>query len=200
MTKSRRSRLIGPKRDRDFDMKILVKGFLLFLVSIVMVGIVPADLGAERPEKHFGTTHLLPVDDEISGWKRSERVLQASKEEDFYKLFNGGAVLYIKHGVQSFVGQSYKGPKGLDLEVYIFYQGSSQNAQNLYEDPFNKPTSGKEIAHLGEKARTDESTVFCYGVEFIQEGFFVRVIIQDRTEEGLNVAVKFARMIANRIK
>jgi hypothetical protein len=181
-------------------MKIFVKGFLLFLVSIVVAGIVPTDLGAERSEKHFGTTRLLPGDNEISGWKRSERVLQASKEEDFYKLFNGGAVLYIKHGVQAFVGQSYKGPKGLDLEVYIFYLGSSQNAQNLFEDPFNKPTSGKEIAHLGKEARTDESAVFCYGVEFIQEGFFVRVIIQDRTEEGLNVAVKFARMIANRIK
>ena len=200
MTKSRRSRLIGPKRDRDFDMKILAKGFLLFLVSIVMVGVAPANICAERPEKHLGTINLLPMDDEISGWKRSERVLQASKEEEFYKLFNGGAVLYIKHGVKFFVGQSYKGPKGLDLEVYIFYHGSSQNVQNLYGDPFNKPTSGKEIAHLGEKARIDESAVFCYGVEFIQEGFFVRVIIQDRTEEGLNVALKFARMIANRIK
>jgi hypothetical protein len=181
-------------------MKILVKGFLLFWVSIVMAGIAPADQGSEKPAKHLVTTFLLPVDDEISGWKRSERILQASKEEDFYKLFNGGAVLFIKHGAQAFVGQSYKGPKGLDLEAYIFYQGSSQNALNLYEDPFNKPYSGKEIADLGEKARTDESDVFCYGVEFIQEGFFVRVIIQDRTEEGLNVAVKFARIISNRIK
>jgi hypothetical protein len=198
--KSKRSRLIGPKRDKEFGMKIHINGFLLFWVTIVMVGFAPADQGAERPEKHLGTINLLPVDDQISGWRRSERVLQASKEEEFYKLFNGGAVLYIKHGVKFFVGQSYKGPKGLDLEVYIFYHGSSQNAQNLYGDPFNKPTSGKEIANLGEKARTDESAVFCYGVEFIQKGFFVRVIIQDRTEEGLNVAVKFARMIANRIK
>jgi len=198
--KSRQSRLIVLRRDRHFDMKHLIKRFLLFWVSIVMVGIAPANLNAERPENRLEIANLLPVDDEISGWKRSEMTLQASKEEDFYKLLNGGAVLYIKHGAKAFVGQSYKGPKGLDLEMYIFYQGSSQNAQNLFEDPFNKPTSGKEVGNLGEKARTDESAVFCYGVEFIQEGFFVRVIIQDRTEEGLNVAVKFAQMIANRIK
>jgi hypothetical protein len=198
--KSRQSQLIVPKRDRDFNMKILVKGFLLLWVSMLMVGIAPADQGAERPDKHLRTIHLLPVDDEISGWKRSEKVLRASKEEDFYRLFNGGAVLYIKHGVQFFVGQDYRGPNRLDLEVYIFYQGSSQNAQSLYEDPFNKPTQGQEIADVGEKARTDESAVFCYGVEFIQEGFFVRVIIQDRTKEGLDVALKFARTIANRIK
>lgn len=200
MTRFMRSQLIVPKRDRNFGMKFLIKGFLLFWVSTVMMGIASAEQGAERPGKNLGIKPLLPVDNEISGWKRSERVLQASKEEDFYKLFNGGAVLYIKHGVQTFAGQSYKGPNGLDLEVQIFYQGSSQNAKNLYEDSFNKPTSGKEIAHLGEKARTDESAVFCYGIEFIQEGFFVRVIIQDRTKEGLDVALKFARTIANRIK
>jgi hypothetical protein len=58
----------------------------------------------------------------------------------------------------------------------------------------------KEIANLGEKARIDMTPLFCYGVELIQKGFFVRVIIQDRTEEGLNAAISFARSIANRIK
>ncbi len=181
-------------------MEILVKGFLLLLVSMLVVGISPVDGGAERPEERFGATQILPMDDEISGWKRSEKVLQASKEEDFYRLFNGGAVLYIRHGIQFFVGQDYKGPKGLDLEVYIFSLGSSQNAKSLYEDPFTKPTHGQEIADVGEKARTDESAVFCYGVEFIRDGFFVRVIIQDKTKNGLDVALKFARTIANRIK
>ena len=181
-------------------MKIVAKGVLFFWVSIVMVGFAPADQGAEKPEKLLGIARLLPADDEIRGWKRSEKFLEVSKEEDFYKLFNGGAVLYIKHGVRSFVGQSYKGPKEGDLEVYIFDQGSPQNAKNLYEDPFNTPPREKEISYLGEKARIDESALFCYGVEYIQKGFFVRVIIQDRTEEGLNVAISFARFISKRIK
>jgi len=37
-------------------------------------------------------------------------------------------------------------------------------------------------------------------VDFIQKGFFVRVIIQDKGEEGLNVVISFARFISNRIK
>jgi len=37
-------------------------------------------------------------------------------------------------------------------------------------------------------------------VDFIQKGLFVRVIIQDRTEEGLNVAISFARSVSDRIK
>ena len=181
-------------------MKIVVNGFLLFWVSIVTVGISPADQVAERPEKVLGIIRLLPMDDEISGWKRSEKFLEASTEEDFYGLFNGAAGLYLKHGAQSFGGQSYKGPKATELEVFIFNQGTPQNAQDLYENPFNKPSRSKEITNLGEKARIDMGPLFCYGVEFVQKGFFVRVIIQDRTEEGLNVAISFARSISKRIK
>jgi len=181
-------------------MKMAINGFLFFWVFIVMVGIAPADQAVERPEKLLGALQLLPMDDDIRGWKRSEKVLKASNDEELYKILNGGAVLYIKHGVQSFVEQSYKGPKGVELEVYIFDQGSPQNAQNLYEDPFTKPSRSKEVGYLGEKARIDESLLFCYGVDFIQKGFFVRVIIQDRKEEGLNVAITFAHSISKRIK
>jgi hypothetical protein len=181
-------------------MKIVAKGILFFWISIVVVGFALADQGAEKPEKLLGMARLLPADDEIRGWKLSEKLLEASKEEEFYRLFNGGAVLYIKHGVRSFVGQSYKGPNEKDLEVYIFDQGSPQNAKNLYEDPFNKSSREKEISDLGEKARLDESALFCYGIDYIQKGFLVRVIIQDRTEEGVNVAISFARAISKRIQ
>jgi len=97
------------------------------------------------------------------------------------------------------VGQSYKGPKGVKLEVYIFNQGTPQNAQDLYENPFAKPGHGKETPDLGEKARIDMTPLFSYGVDFVQKGFFVRVIIQDKTEEGLNVALSFAHKISKRI-
>ena len=84
--------------------------------------------------------------------------------------------------------------------MYIFDQRTPQNAEDLYENPFTKPTRIKAIANLGEKARIDEGPLFCYGIEFVQRGFFVRVIIQDKTDEGLNVAISFARSISKRIK
>jgi hypothetical protein len=181
-------------------MKMRVSGLLIFGFSILFLGFVWADEVSEGPEKPLGLMILLPADDEIPGWKRSEKLLRASKEEELYKIFNGGASLYIQHGFHSFVGQSYKGPKGTELEVYIFNQGTPQNTKDLYENPFTKPSRIKEIANLGEKARIDMTPLFCYGVDFIQKGFFVRVIIQDRTEEGLNVAIYFGRSISKRIK
>ena len=173
---------------------------LIFAFPILFFGFAWAGQVSERPEKLLGLMILLPVDNEIQGWKRSEKILRASKEEELYKILNGGASLYIQHGFNSFVGQNYKGVKGTELEVYIFDQGIPQNTEDLYENPFTKPSRIKGIAKLGEKARIDMTPLFCYGVEFIQKRFYVRVIIQDRTEEGLNAAISFARSISHRIQ
>jgi hypothetical protein len=181
-------------------MKMRVSGVLIFGFLVLFLGFVWADQVSERSGKLLGIMSLVPADDEIPGWKRSEKLLRASKEEELYKIFDGGASLYIQHGFHSFVGQSYKGAKGTELEVYIFDQGTPQNAEDLFENPFTKPSRIKEIANLGERARIDMSPLFCYGVDFVQKGFFVRVVIQDKTEEGLNVAISFARIISKRIK
>jgi hypothetical protein len=181
-------------------MKKRLSGLLIIWFSIIVFGFVWADQVSERPEKLLGLMILLPADDEIPGWKHSEKILRASNQEGLYRIFNGGASLYIQHGFRLFVGQSYKGPKGTELEVYIFDQRTPQNAEDLYENPFTKPSRIKEIANLGEKARIDMTPLFCYGVDLIEKGFFVRVIIQDKTEEGLNAAISFARSISNRIQ
>jgi hypothetical protein len=181
-------------------MKMRVSGLLILGFWVLFCGFAWPGQASERPEKLLGLMALLPADDEVPGWKRSEKILRASKQEDLYKIFNGGASLYIQHGFRSFVGQSYKGGKGTELEVYIFDQGAPRNTEDLYGNPFTKPTRIKEIANLGEKARIDMTPLFCYEVDFIQKGFFVRVIIQDKSEEGLNAAISFAQSIANRIK
>jgi hypothetical protein len=181
-------------------MKRVVRGLLILFFFILFPEASWTDQGSQRPEKLLDLMILLPADDEIPGWKRAEKILRASKEEDLYRIMNGGATLYIQHGFRSFVTQSYKGLNGTELEVHIFDQGTPQNSENLYENPFAKPPRIKEIANLGEKARIDMTPLFCYGVDFIQKGYFVRVIIQDKTEVGLNVAISFARFISNQIK
>jgi hypothetical protein len=42
--------------------------------------------------------------------------------------------------------------------------------------------------------------LFSCGVDFVEKGYFVRVIIQDKTEEGLNAGLFFAQRILKRIK
>ena len=181
-------------------MKTAIHGLVITAFLTLLSGAALTDQTSERPGKILGLLTLLPADDEIPGWKRSEKAFRASNEEELYRIFNGGASLYIQHGFRSFAGQSYKGPKRTELEVYLFDQGTSQTAGDLYENPYAKPPRMKAIADLGEKARIDSTPLFAYGVDLIQKGFFVRVIIQDKTEEGLNVAISFARFISQKIK
>jgi len=172
---------------------------MILIFLILPAGSAGAGQASASPEKLLGAMNLLPLDGDIPGWKRSEKLLSALNEEELYKIVNGGATLYIQHGFQSFAGQTYMGPKGVELEVYIFNQGTPQNAQDLYENPFAKPGRSKGIPDLGEKARIDTTPLFSYGLDFVQKGFFVRVIIQDKTEEGLKVALTFAHNISKRI-
>jgi hypothetical protein len=181
-------------------MKEALRGILILLFSILLLGITWTETVSESPEQAFGAMKFLPRDDEIAGWKRSEKFLRASNEEELYRIINGGASLYIQHGFRSYLGQTYEGPKRTEIEVYIFDQGTPQNAGGLFENPYMKPGRIRDIANLGEKARIDMTPLFCYGVDFIQKGFYVRVIIQDRTEEGLSAAISFAQFIAKRIK
>ncbi len=158
-------------------MKLAICRLLIWGLSALPLGFAWADQVSKAPEKLHVIMSLVPADDEIPGWPHSEKFLRASNEEELYKIFDGGASLSIQHGFHSYVGQSYRGPKGLELEVYIFDQGNSQHAKDLFENPLARPSRMKEIASLGEKARIDMTPLFCYGVEFIQKGFFVRVIV-----------------------
>ena len=180
-------------------MKIVIPGLLILALSLLPAGSAWTDEVSEHLEKAGRVIGLLPGDDEVPGWKRSEKSLRASNEEELYRIINGEASLYVQHGFRSFVGQSYRGLKGMELEVYIFDQKTSQNAEDLYENPYTKPTRRKEIADLGEKARIDMTPLFSYGVNFVLKGFFVRVIIHDKTDEALNSAMAFARLISRRI-
>jgi hypothetical protein len=171
---------------------------LAFLVLVPESGWTEAV--SKSQEKPPESMTFLPGDDEIPGWRRSEMLLRASNEEELYKIVNGGASLYIQHGFRSYVGQTYKGPKGTEIEINVYDQGTNQNAMDLFNNPFTKPSQIKDIPNLGENARIDMTPLFCYGVDFIQKGFFVRVIIQDKTDEGLNAAISFARLISQKIK
>ena len=126
--------------------------------------------------------------------------MKATNSEDLYKLMNGGASLYLKYGFQSYCGQTYKNSKNVELEVSIFDHGNPQNALQLYQDPLTVPKPGRAFENLGDEARVDEKGLFHYGIEFIRNRYFVRVVIQDKSEQGLNTAILFSRFILQRIE
>ncbi len=181
-------------------MKKRITGLFIVLLLIFIVGISCVGKYTESTGKALEAANLLPEDGDIQGWKRSGEMLNALNEKELFTYIDGGAGLYIKHGFQSFAGQLYKGPKGLVVEVAIYDQGKGKNARKLYQDPFIKPDASKVLEGLGEEARLDERGLFHHAVEFVQDRFFVRVIIQDKSENGLNIAMLFALHAAKCIK
>lgn len=165
---------------------------IITLLFILSVAISCAGKMMEKPVKGEGLTNFFPQDEDIKGWKRSGEMLKAANGEELYKIINGGAVLYINHGFRSYAGQIYKGPQGLELEMAIYDLGSARNARELYRDPLVKPNRSQVLENLGEEARLDEGSLFHLVVEFIQDRFFVRVIIQDKSASGPHIAKLFA--------
>lgn len=151
-------------------------------------------------KKVMEAAELLPGDDDVRDWRRSGEMSKAMNPEELYDHINGGAGLYINHGFRAYAGQIYKGSNEVEIELAIYDQGIAKNARELYHDPLMKPDRSKTLENLGEEARLDERALFCHVIEFIKNRFFVRVIIQDKSEGGLNAALLFANYIARKIK
>ena len=181
-------------------MKKQISGLVIILLLIWPMGSSCGEKYSKRPGRALEAASLLPADDEVEGWKRSGEMFKASNDVELYKCIDGGAGLYINHGFQVYAGQLYRSREGLEVEVAIYDQGSARNARGLYQDPLIKADPEKVLENLGDEARVDERGLFVYGVEFIQDRFFVRVLIQDRTEDGLSIALLFAHHVSQRIK
>ena len=138
---------------------------------------------------------LLPDDNDISGWLTLGAYDEANDSDGLFDLINGGAEIFIDEGFVSAVFQIYVGDMGT-VRLRIYDQGSETNALIVYERValgFGIPWDG-----AGTEARIDESDL-TYTVEFWQKNFYVKVTIEERTEEALNVAKLFASQVSIQI-
>ena len=63
-------------------MKTAIHGLVITAFLTLLSGAALTDQTSERPGKILGLLTLLPADDEIPGWKRSEKAFRASNEEE----------------------------------------------------------------------------------------------------------------------
>jgi hypothetical protein len=142
---------------------------------------------------------LLPVDNEISGWSILGTYIEAEDYQSLYDIIDGGAQVFIDNGFVSGAFQIYMGATGggSDITVRIYDQGSEANARTLYD----KVATGIGIPWngAGTEARIDESSLASYTIEYCQSNFFVQVIIEQKTDESLNIAKLFATHISQKI-
>jgi hypothetical protein len=146
---------------------------------------------------------LLPGNNDISGWESIGAYEEASDYDGLYDLIDGGAEVFIDNGFVSAAFQIYNDCSGgvcstALVHLRIYDQGSEENAMTTYDrvgTGIGVPWDG-----AGAEARIDESGLASYMLEFWQRNFFVQVIIEEKTEEALNVAKLFASHVSSEIR
>jgi len=188
--------------------KSLTKNVFLFMILSILIAIFgcSGDSNDDDDDNGSGTllspADLLPDEDDISGWKSFAPYEEAEDFDSLYIFINGGAELYIQNGFISGVFQVYNDCVGdvcglRVIRVRIYDQGNTDNAQAVYEEVstgIGIPWNG-----AGADARIDESGLASLAVEFWQRNFFVQVIIEEKSDEALNIIKLFAAHISDEI-
>jgi hypothetical protein len=146
---------------------------------------------------------LLPLDGEISGWNRTAAMRVAENATQLWDLINGEGQVFIDNGFVKCAFQDYQGEltdADVDLELRIFDMGDTTNARAV----FDAVATGAETPWTdnppGDEARIDESLLFAYKVDYIDERFYVWVTIQEKSDPALDVAKLFALNVSAAIR
>jgi hypothetical protein len=146
---------------------------------------------------------VMPADNEISGWTRSQPLRVAENETQLYALIDGAAPPFINNGFVKCAFQTFNGPvsgNGVDLEVQLFDQTDSTKARTLYPLVATGTETPWTGDHAGVEARIDEALFGAYRIDLWQDKFYASITIQDKSTAGLDVAKLFAFNVANAIK
>ncbi len=174
---------------------------IIYLVFTILVICGCSEENTDNNNSVLSPIALLPTDNEISGWTTLGAYEEASDYESLYAVIDGGAQVFIDNGFVSGAFQEYVSSitgGGSGVSVRIYDQGNEANAKIVYD----KTSTGITIPWngAGKEARIDQSALAGYIIEFYQRNFFVQIYIQQKTDEGLNIAKLFASHISNKIR
>jgi hypothetical protein len=179
-----------------------VKLFWLMCVAILIAMSGCGEESEEKSKAMLTPVDLLPADNDISGWAGLGAYEEANDYDGLYDLINGGAELFIDNGFVSAAFQIYSNCIGevcttALVHLRIYDQGTEDNAMATYDrvgTGIAMPWDG-----AGMEARIDESGLASYTVEFWQRSFFIQIIIEEKTDEALNIAKLFASHVSGEI-
>ena len=167
-------------------------------ILIIMIGCSEEDGGTLT----LTPADMLPGDEDISGWVSIGAYEEANDDQGLYDIINGEAEVFTDAGFVSAAFQVYENSTGAVsslalVHLSIYDQGSMENAIMVYD----RLISGAAISWdgAGTEARIDESALAAYKIEFWEDNFYVEVIIEDKTDEALDIAKLFAFYVSSQI-
>lgn len=151
-------------------------------------------------------TDLLPKDNEISGWQRksgSDASWVASNATELQVRIDGGFELFSNHGfveaaMQQFSG-TVNGVPNIDMEVQVYNQNSSAEADAVFDDPnnvFANPITPNNPPSPKAQITRNLSTT----IKFTKSRYYVLISILSSDDKAQDVLEVFAGNVAAKIK
>jgi hypothetical protein len=148
---------------------------------------------------------MLVKNNEITGWAYSGAGWIVNNGNELTTQIDGGAELYIKYNFVEGAYQMYEGVINnfnCEIQLYVYNQGSSGNASNLFDDPdlgFSSAITWTENP-AGTKAKYIRYSGLSQTMGFYRDKYYVYLNVSFDSEESLNILKQFAYNVDEKLK
>jgi len=180
-----------------------LKTALLLILALTVIISCKKDDSDDNNNVTKTIEDIVVKNNEITGWNFSGAGWTANNITDLTNYINGAAQTYQLHGFVEGTFQAYQGTVNnnqAQLSLYIYDQGSTTNAGELYADP--------DLGFSGAVDWTDGAGVEAHYIRFglsqqlsfYRDAYYVHLDINTDTEESLNILKQFALNVDGKIK
>jgi len=163
-------------------------GVLVLLVS--GLGVIGVARAASLDGKDRSLLLLLPTSDEVRPWV-PDAPPQRAEGQDLFSLINGGAELFLRHGFERAVVQTYSHAAAGHIQVEIYMMATPDGATEVFR---RKTGSGEFPLTIGDAGVSGE-----YYVIFRRGRFLVTVTAGDAAADAKTMVLRMARAVERRI-
>lgn len=166
-------------------------GLARFLILCVICGAAAqASASPRQPAgRPMGDAALMPADDAVAGWKKTEAV-RVFGGADLYGYIDGGAELFLELGFDRLTLQKFRsGTNEFAVEIYRMRDPAA--ATGIYLMKCGRPTRD---ASFGPR-----HTINRHQLMFVRERYFVTVNNLSGADRMSHELVKFGRLVAARL-
>jgi hypothetical protein len=139
---------------------------------------------------------FLPGNAEVPDWTTCQWPKDAN---DLYWLIDGAGQVFIDHGFQEAVFQNYYDADFIELNLEIYDQGTSANAESTYHDPALE--FGWEVLRddFGAEGRVDTTVLGSYRAEFWRDRYYTRGTILQKSTYTLQTLTSFCQLVDQKL-
>jgi hypothetical protein len=170
----------------------LFERIVLIISSFILLN--ACDMGSAPQINTIAPALLTPM---IDGWAKDGDKVECNNLAELSRQINGGAPFFIDRGAKKIIFQDYTNTKRI-INLEIYQMGNKDQAKTLYNDVYvEKPIAASDI---GETARISAHLVGAYAIDFINDNYYSKLTILEKSAEAKTEIDKFAKTLSKKMQ